>query len=220
MKENSTPSRFVTENLEPRVAKLETGLEILTRDVTSLAQVVREQSTNLEHEVQKLAVAVTQASGPRKTDWQTILSAIMLIMAIGSAVFWPLNQTAQNNKTDLQALTLKFEDHQKLNLHPVGSALLGRLEDQLKIHIANNVSETENDRASIQKQFELLDEKLQREFSAADKALEHRVHRLESSMEQISEADIDELRAWRNKASGLSSPDSVTPLMPRDGKHK
>ena len=57
-------NNFITDglhshNLEPRVAKLETGLEILTRDVSNLVVVVRDQSRNIEGEIQKLVVAVT-----------------------------------------------------------------------------------------------------------------------------------------------------------------
>lgn len=84
--------------LEPRVAKLETGLEILTRDVSSLAGIVREQGRNIEGEIQKLAVAVTQAAAPKKTDWATLISLAFLIIALGSAVFYPLNSQVQEMK--------------------------------------------------------------------------------------------------------------------------
>jgi hypothetical protein len=84
--------------LEPRVAKLETGLEILTRDVSSLAGIVRDQGRNIEGEIQKLAVAVTQAGAPKKTDWATLISLAFLIIALGSAVFYPLNSQVQEIK--------------------------------------------------------------------------------------------------------------------------
>jgi ribosome recycling factor len=32
-------------------------------------------------------------------------------MALGSAVFWPLNQTAENNKSEIKDLQIKVEDH-------------------------------------------------------------------------------------------------------------
>ena len=115
-------------HLEPRVAKLEAGLDILTKNVNDLTVAVRDVSTNLETKIEKLTVAVTEAAAPKKTDWSMIISACLLMMAIGSAVFWPLNQTSQNTKTDLQALELKFEEHQKLTLHPVGAAKIDNLE--------------------------------------------------------------------------------------------
>lgn len=118
-------------NLEPRVAKLETGLEILTRDVTTLATVVREQSRNIEAEIQNLAVAVTQAAGPKKTDWSLFIGFIMLILTIGSAVFWPINQTAESNKTAIHELGSLVASHVALDSHPVANVILKSLEDKV-----------------------------------------------------------------------------------------
>lgn len=95
--------------LEPRVAKLETGLELLTKDVASLAHIVREQGGNIENQIRELAVNITQAAAPRKTDWPTLIALIMLIMAIGSAVFWPLNQAVGNNREELRASDLRLQ---------------------------------------------------------------------------------------------------------------
>jgi hypothetical protein len=235
---STTTTSGSNSGLEPRVAKLETGLEILTRDVTTLANVVREQGSNIEHEIQRLAVGVTQAAGPRKTDWSTIISAVMLILALGSAVFWPLNQTAQNNKGEIQSLQVKFEDHQKLDNHPVGVALLGRLEEQLKLHIEDNNRQIRFHADFDDKEFKALDDKLQREFVLANKTLEQKVADLEKEItmlndrtharltkielnnDSLNKADLDELRLWRQKVSGLSSPSATVPLIPRDGSSK
>ncbi len=128
---------YQTSNLEPRVAKLETGLEILTRDVTSLANVVREQSRNIETEIQKLAVAVTQASAPRKTEWPTLIATIMLIMAIGSAVFWPLNQTSANNKAEIHEVRDSIVNHLAQDSHPVTGEILKQMNVRLNKLEAN-----------------------------------------------------------------------------------
>lgn len=196
-------------HLEPRVAKLEAGLEILTKDVATLASITREQGKNLEHEIQKLTVAVTQASGPRKTDWQTILSAIMLIMAIGSAIFWPLNQTAQNNKNENEALAVKFEEHQKLNLHPVGQALLQRVEEQLKTHVTDNARQMKDHIDENVKAFGALNDKFRRELSLSQDMTQHRLSVLENSVAARTAADERELQAWRFKALGLSLTNSA-----------
>jgi hypothetical protein len=124
--------------LEPRVAKLETGLDILTRDVTTLAQVVREQSKNIEREIQSLAVAVSQASGPRKTDWSTVISAIFLIMAIGSAVFWPLNQTVRNTHDGLEKVQAQISEHMAQPSHPVSQVLVDQIKERVTKLEANN----------------------------------------------------------------------------------
>jgi hypothetical protein len=101
------------QRLEPRVAKLEVGLDRLTDDVKELSSIVRQQGANTDSQIQRLIVAVTEASAPKKTDWPTLIALIMLVMAIGSAVFWPLNQTAQENKVNLERLSQKVEEHQK-----------------------------------------------------------------------------------------------------------
>jgi len=212
------------DHLEPRVAKLEVGLDRLTEDVRDLAGVVRIQGHSMESEIQKLVIAVTQASGPKKTDWGTVISALFLVMAIGSAVFWPLNQTSQNNKTDIKALADDFRVHSTLTLHPVGQALLGRVEDQLKIHILNNEAEFRLHKEMDDRGFLSLDNKLQKEFSLMTEILKkkqseidmqikllndkmcQRVSSLEKQFSDQNESDINELRTWRNKASGLTSP--------------
>jgi cytochrome c biogenesis factor len=110
------------------VAKLETALEILTRDVTSLAGMVREQSRNIEGEIQRLAVAITEANAPKKTEWTMLIHLGMLIIAIGSAIFWPLNQTALNNKEEIHELRQVVEAHVLSEGHPVTISRLNKVE--------------------------------------------------------------------------------------------
>lgn len=219
--------------LEPRVAKLETGLEMLTKDVASLAQITRDQGNNIETQIRDLAVSVTQAAAPRRTDWQTMISLGLLILAIGSAVFWPLNQTAQNNKDDVKQLTTLMREHSALDNHPVGAALLGRLEEQLKTHVVNNDREMSQHRESDDREFKALDQKLQQEYQLANKTLEQkqewlekeinmvndkmckRVTEIESRFERQDTMDLQELREWRKKANGLSLPEMSVPLSSR-----
>jgi hypothetical protein len=73
--------------LEPRVAILETSVEALTNNVEKLV----EHSEKVERSISDLTVLVTQASAPRKTDWQTIISFVFLLGTVASAVFWPLD---------------------------------------------------------------------------------------------------------------------------------
>ena len=130
---NNTPKRefFDGSHLEPRVVKLELGMERLTDDVRDLAQTVRTQGNQVEQEIQKLVVAVTQASGPKKTDWGTIIAGLALIMVVGSAIFWPLNQTSQESKVSINRIEQKHDDHVKVSNHPVGEALIQRLESRI-----------------------------------------------------------------------------------------
>ncbi len=144
--ESPTPSA----HLEPRVAKLEVGLDRLTEDVRSLAGIVRDQGANVEKQLQSLTVAVTQAQAPRKTDWNIVISGGLLIMALGSAVFWPLNQTEQNNKDAIERLTVKFEQHEALPMHPVGQTLVQQLDRRLAILEDQSRAEADRDRNELQ----------------------------------------------------------------------
>lgn len=132
-------------SLEPRVAKLETGLEILTRDVTSLAHVVREQSRNIEVEIQKLAVAVTQAGAPRKTEWPVLIATLMLVMAIGSAAFSPLRQNVSNNKTDILAVQSALTSHVAQDYHPVAALRFQEVDARLNKLEANEAERNKAD---------------------------------------------------------------------------
>jgi len=177
-----------TAYLEPRVAKLETGLEMLTRDVASLAQIVRDQGSGIEEQIKQLAVGVTQAAAPRRTDWQTMIAGIMLVMAIGTAVVVPLNQTAQENKLAIAAMEQKYENHSQLQLHPVGQALLGRLENQLAIHIKDDEKDKESMSKSWERNIDLLTERINA-----------RLNKLEINEGERNKVDLDELRTLRSR---------------------
>jgi hypothetical protein len=136
--------------LEPRVAKLEVGLDRLTEDVRSLAGIVRDQGSNVEKQLQALTIAVTEAQAPKKTDWSVIISAGLLVLALGSAVFWPLNQTGQNNKDAIEHLTAKFEQHEAQVMPPVVQALIEHLELRVEALEQQNIRENERNADELQ----------------------------------------------------------------------
>ena len=214
--------------LEPRVAKLEAGLDILTKNVTELTTAVRDVSTNLESKIERLTVAVTEAQAPKKTDWSVIISAMLLVMAIGSAVFWPLNQTSQNTKFDVQTLTTKFEEHEKLTLHPVGQAkidALGKLMDERENNYLIQHKPLDD---KIQRETQLmtelistrlsdLDMRLQKEFALRGDLIDQRLTRLEQYKVDMLKMDQDELRNWRLQKMGgplVSSQQSTSQAFP------
>jgi hypothetical protein len=220
--------------LEPRVAILESGLNILTKNVNDLTTAVKDNSVSMEDKLERLTIAVTQAQAPKKTDWGTIIAAIALILAIGSAVFWPLNQSAHQNRLDIEKTLLISDAHQKLELHPVGQALVQRLESQIKDHITMNAKmmedhmvEARNMHAIIEKHTEEkidfqqklhnLDMKSLRERTDLyfDK-LFFRVVRIEDVFMKEVDKEHDELMQWRQKAMGLSAPAVVVPSIPID----
>jgi hypothetical protein len=213
--------------LEPRVAQLEVGLDRLTDDVANLANVVREQGSQMEQEIQKLVVAVTQAAAPRKTDWSTIIAGVMLILAIGSAAFWPLSQTVQENKQTIEQIRQDVVDHKQLQLHPVGMALVQRLESQLQDHVKSNekmmeshMNDAKEMHAVLEKHFEEMIASQQKIHDLELKALKEkvdlhndriygRVVKLEDQERMEGERDRDELQMWRLKAMGLSVSPNV-----------
>lgn len=231
--------------LEPRVAKLETSMERLTDDVRDLANIVRTQGTTMEGEIQKLVVAVTQASGPRKTDWSVVISAVLLVMAIGSAVFWPLNQTTQDSKTRIEAYHQSMVEHQKMDMHPVGEAKIQVLVKDIDITKLELIKRDADLDIKIQKETQLmtdllaarltaLDNRLQMEMNLKNQIIQTeltsfglkqdqfndkiygRVVSLEAERIKTADKEHDELMLWRQKAMGLSSTDSVVPLIKRD----
>lgn len=227
--------------LEPRVAKLEVGLDRLTEDLKDLATVVRQQGKSVEAEIQKLVVAVTQAQGPRKTDWGVLIAAAGLFLAIGGAAFWPLNQQVQELKISQTANHQLIVEHQKMDNHPVGTALVQRLEEQLKLHIQQNVKDISDHIINEQKDFEFMRKCFQERLESERVYYEGKIRNIQAELEgiqakndlyidklfgriqvlekeHIKQADTEraELMLWRQKAMGLTVPDSYVPLVPRD----
>lgn len=224
-------------HLEPRVAALEAGLDILTKNVNDLTVAVRDNANNLEGKLERLTIAVTQAQAPKKPEWQAILTGLALILAIGSAAFWPLNKTAQDTRSELQGVESRFEGHKSLDSHPVSAVLLKRLEEQITTHSEIQAKETAATAAYTERQFEALDKKLQTEYCLMNSKIEtqiaasdakmqleikllgetinYRISQLEHITDRQDTMDLQELRAWRNKASRLSTPTDTVPLIPR-----
>lgn len=229
MRKYSPPQeRRETVHLEPRVAKLEVGLDRLTSDVRDLANVVREQGSSMEQQIQQLIVAVTQASGPKKTDWSTIIAGVALILAIGSAAFWPMNQTVQENKQMIHVLEQKYDDHARIANHPVGEALLQRVEGQIvdikqnhekemAAHMVDAKDMHETLRLHFHEELQNLTTGFQQQIFSLEKKVDlhndrlyGRVVQLEAQNRMDSEREKDELAAWRQKAMGLTVPQPTT----------
>lgn len=168
-------------HLEPRVAKLEAGLDILTKNVTDLTVAVRDNSNNLENKLERLTIAVTEAQAPKKTDWSTIFAGAMFFLAIGSAVFWPLNQTTIDTKNKLEQSLELLADHQKQDQHPVGEAVVSRLEANFEKHQDESKK--------------LLLETIERQ--KAD--FEFKIEELKTENRYQRERELAELQLWRKK---------------------
>jgi hypothetical protein len=212
-----------SEYLEPRVAKLETGLDRLAEDVKDLAGIVRAQGSAVESEIQKLVVAVTQAQAPRRTDWGTIISALFLVMAIGSAVFWPLNQTVQDSKVEIQEMHQEFVNHQGLQMHPVGLAKVNYMEDKFVEVARNNRESIESLDKKLQRETELLVSEIRTQIQNTstkyDKEIQNlgdrligRLNAYDAYIMSENQQDLAELRMWRLKGMGMCNKEA--PILP------
>lgn len=216
-------------HLEPRVAKLELGMERITADIKELSGAVASQGERVETQIQQLVIAVTQAQSPKKTDWQTIIAAIALIMAIGSAVFWPLSQQVTEARDELAKYHDSMAQHVKLDMHPVGWALVQRMEQQLQSHISNNEKEFRNHVDLDEREFADIHAEFKEKLMCLKNDLENqvkytqeknaqyldklfgRVVKLEDGQLMKYEKEITELMEWRQKAMGLTTQATEAP---------
>ena len=218
----NTPTELL---LEPRVVKLEAGLDRLTDDLRSLAGIVREQGSNVEKQLQALTIAVTEAQAPKKTDWSVIISAGLLMLALGSAAYWPLSQTSQVNKQAVDNLQIKFEAHQQLETHPAAAAKMAAFEQDLLL--AN--TQTDYKLAALNTKFQRetalaseanhniiaeLDVRIHSELALRCERTDARLTKLEELNKFNYEQDEIELRASRARLYGentvRSSPSPLT----------
>ena len=159
-------------HLEPRVARLETGLETLTRNVSEMAVSIRENANATNQKIDGLIVAVTNAQAPRKTDWSLFLSIGFFILALGSAVFWPLNKTAQDNKDAIGAVQQKFESHLTLPAHPLAQAKIDALTKEVEVNRAEMAKRDEQLDTKIQRETQLMTDLLSARLEGLDKRLQ------------------------------------------------
>ena len=194
--------------LEPRVARLETGLECLTKAVNDIATSMRENYNSTNQKIDSLAIAVTNAAAPKKTDWGLFISGIGLILALGAAVLIPLNSATKDNKELINQYHESMVEHQKLPLHPVGQARIDDMEKAVDLTRVELVSRNSALDTKIQRETQLmtdlvssklsdLDQRIQKEFIGINTALDLRVGKVEKLVEHENFADADELRRWR-----------------------
>jgi hypothetical protein len=267
---NMTEQSHPDYHLEPRVAKLEVGLDRLTDTVKDLAGIVRSQGEATERGMQALTVAVTQAQAPKKTDWGLFISAIGLILALGAAVLIPINNATNDNKARTEAYHQSMVEHMKLDMHPVGQAKVDALTKEVEVNRAEMAKRDEVLDTKIQKETQLMTDLISARLEALDKRLQvemglkaeiiaakmqcgaadlkaherqdelekqlanaelrvikekndlyvdklfGRVQELERERIKIADNEHAELMLWRQKAMGLSTPNAVVPLVPRE----
>ena len=147
---------MTTNNLEPRVATIESELKSLTRDVgmltkdvRDLVQAVKVQSDNYDAQLRKITVDLVGVSGPRPMNWGVLLNGVGLSLAIGAAVFYPMNFRITEMSERASGFMKEFRDHEKLTLHPVGTAKVEALDRLVQDEAANLEKELTQLRKSI-----------------------------------------------------------------------
>lgn len=200
------------DDFEPRLVSVETELsgvarniDSLTRDVRELTAAVKAQGDNNAGQIQQLLVGVANASGPRKTDWNVVLAAVLVIMSIGAAAFSPMLIRIGDLQASLDKQLLRFDDHQNLRMHPVGETRINAFESSLKDAISVQALSVRDLDTKLQKEFGLVNEtlrdrlllhagqikdldiKLQREFELSDRNMQSRVTSLQATLVVIDE---------------------------------
>ena len=154
-----------THALEPRLAKVEgqfeslaADMDVLAKDLRQLTGIVRTQGEQLTSQIQALSVSVTQAQAPRATDWQSIIAAVGLVLAIGTAAMSPLYLRMRDAFHVLEAQAGKLEEHTKLKLHPVGENRIDALEADLSERARHNAGNIQ-DLQSLKERIVILETK-------------------------------------------------------------
>ena len=235
-------SNAIGSHLEPRVARLESGLETLTRNVSDMAVAIRDNNQKID----TLVVSVTKAQAPKATEWGILISAIGLIFVLGAAVLVPINTAINDNKQTIEKYHNSMVEHLKMDNHPVGEAKIQALVkdmDQIKLELVRQDVEWDT---KIQKETRLMAELITAKLVTMDQRLQmEMVLRAEvvlanqkvqdamlkshekkdeaesklaaSELKKMADNEHAELMLWRQKAMGLSSPSEVVPLIKREG---
>lgn len=161
-------------HLESRLAKTETQIESLTNDVRSLVNVVRQQGDEFQLQMRQLSVAVTSASGPRKVEWSTIVSAIGLIIGIGASALSPLYLRLTDVQEKVEQQRTLIEEHNKLTMHPGGQIRMDFMEKALGIAVDFN-------KQAIAE----LDSKLNKQFDTAEVNLKEKVAEIKKIIDEV-----------------------------------
>jgi hypothetical protein len=166
---SSISMKGLTPHLEPRVVRLESDMASLVQGQVELRKDVHE----ISEQISKLTVAVTQVSGPHRTDWGLLIAILTFIVSIGVLTIAPLY--AQQTQTVSQ-----MRDHVAMPLHHVGQVEIANLADRNTLLDAKYTQWCDDIQREHKESVDSLDKKLQQEFWLAQ----------ETTKTMISELDI------------------------------
>ena len=119
-------------HLEPRVARLETQLSTLAKDITDLSDVVKDLAKGTAAQIKDLLVAVNSAAAPRPTNWVMFISGTALVMAIGAAVLNPVSARVLILEHRVEELHNSVAAHSLLPIHPVAAKEVEYLKERIE----------------------------------------------------------------------------------------
>ena len=216
-------------DMGPRVAKLESAVEMIGRELSDFIKVSRDNQSDTNRQIAALATATERAGAPRATNWQTLFAGLAFVISIGAGIWLVLQERIDRNREDTLAVERRdrvsyddqreqinklhnsLVDHEKQIAHPVGLAEIINLKknvDALNLLVKDESARLDS---KLQREFSLvndsvkittadLDTRIQREFGLTKERDESRFNKLEfRQLEQIKR-DEDELQVWRMKA--------------------
>lgn len=179
---------------DARLSKVEASVDAIVRDLTTLggnvrelASIVRTQGEQTGEQLKSLLVGVATATGPRKTDWQLVISAVALILALGAAIFTPLNMRIADLKEQAEKASDRAEAHMSLPLHPVAAVRLDSLEKELKDKETRNAIAIVAVDLKLQQEYRLISDKLCAAIEALDTRLQCEISVVEKKVDAAIE---------------------------------
>lgn len=127
--------------------------ECTSRDLDVLSEEVRE----LREHCNRLAIQVSQAAGPRATDWKLALGALSLVMAIGAAAMSPLYFQINETKLNLGKIETQLAAHEKLPLHQGAVYRLDGIEKQFDVIVKDGSPITRERLAVLEKDIKRIE---------------------------------------------------------------
>ena len=129
---------------ETAIATLSASVESIGSDLRDFIDVSRKFNATIEESLRANAAAIAEAKAPRRTDWQTVIFGISLIMAVGVAWIEPLRLRVWDTEMKNTLQDSLYREHEKLELHPVGRSRVDAMEkkfDELSARNKESITE-------------------------------------------------------------------------------
>jgi hypothetical protein len=194
--------------VETQVGNLSENIRALAVDVRSLADTVSMQGKEFDRHLEKIMVLITQASAPKQTNWLGLISVssavIIMLLAVGAAVFAPLSYRIGINETTLMKLNDVVQDHVR---NDVSVSELSRLHTISQMRADQNEKAIATLDAKLQKEYGLVTDTLREETKNVKNQVGELDSRLQSEFrtanDTIKETDVALEKSWTERHNDL-----------------